>query len=230
MISGTTNTNKSALGNWLAIVLIVWLLFFNGFSQIRALLESGALRNVAGTIQTGAGRVTSGGVPVATVRSAAPVVPRTNGGPPAAPAAQQPANPAAAEQAADLAYQATVQAVNAVQPAAAPAAQPGTLPTAAIVYPTAIPVEQVTVVPIAYPQTYASNDPPTITPIPTIPYPTPLPVAMAAFTLSPDGKCVTVAARGGEYQQCQDWPYSAAEAASVADYLRTGLIPGTKVG
>ena len=228
MISGTTNTNKSALGNWLAIVLIVWLLFFNGFSQIRALLESGALRNVAGTIQTGAGRVTSGGAPVATARPAAPIVPRASGG--AAPAAQPAANPAAAEQAADLAYQATVQAVNAVQPAAAPPAQQNALPTAAIVYPTAIPVEQVTVVPIAYPQTYASNDPPTITPIPTLVYPTPLPVAMAAFTLSPDGKCVTVAARGGEYQQCQDWPYSAAEAASVADYLRTGLIPGTKVG
>lgn len=218
--------SKYVLDKLIAVALVVWLLFFGGFSTIKNVLTPARLSQITSavdTIKTGADRVTRGAPTTRPIPTQ-----RTSGQPPANPP-RPPLDQAAAEQAADIAYQATVQAVNALQPPAQPAVQPNALPTAAIVYPTAIPIEQVTVVPIAMPQ-LTSNDPPTITPIPTLVYPTPLPPAAAAFTLSPDGKCVTVARADGEYQTCQDWPYSAAEAASVADYLRTGLIPGTKVG
>jgi hypothetical protein len=222
-----TSGSKSTLGNVMAVLLVVWLLFFGGFSTLKSALTPARLNQasqIADTIKTGVNRVTTGSSAPATKPGAAPgIAPRTTSG---APAAVQPASNQAAV---DAAYQATVQAVNAAHPAIQPAAQSGTLPTAAIVYPTVPPAAQITIVPIAYPQTYASSDPPTITPIPTLVYPTPLPAAAAAFTLSPDGKCVIVARADGNYQQCQDWPYSAAEATSVADYLRTGLVPGTKV-
>ena len=209
----------------LAVALVAWLLFFGGFSQVKIWLTPERLRQVAQvaeTIKTGAARVTAGDP------AAAPGLARPIG----APAAPPPANQAAAEAQADAAYQATVQAVNAAQPPAvvAPAVvQPMALPTAVVRISTVPPVSQITVVPQSMPIVYAQSGPVLPTPIPTMAYPTPLPVAAAAYELSSDGKCVTVAARGGRYQACQDWPYSAAEANSVADYLRTGLVPGVKV-
>jgi hypothetical protein len=223
----TNNQPKSAFGNWLAVALIVWLLFFNGFSSLRALIDAGALSRAAGAIQTGAGRVTGPRTDqLPTVKPASPQLPGR---------ATQPASQAAAEAQANAAYQATVQAVDAAQPPAAAAQQPavvgpiGALPTAVIAIPTAVPVAQVVVVPQAMPRTYAQSGPMLPTPIPTMAYPTPLPAAAAAYSVSPDGRCVTAPRNGAQYQVCQGWPYKDAEARSVADYLRTGMIPGTKV-
>lgn len=208
----------------LAVALIAWLFFFGGFSTLKTLLTPTRLSQagqIADTIRTGAGRVIAPAAAPAARPAAVPAIPPRQ---PAAPAAQLPANQAAAEANADAAYQATVQAVNAAQPAAAAVAQPGALPTAVI----AIPTAQAVVVPWAMP-VLASNSPPTVTPIPTIAYPTPLPAAAAAYTVSPDGLCVIAPRAGKQYQVCQAWKYKPDEATSVADYIRTGLLPGTEV-
>lgn len=229
----TNNQSKSALGNWVAVAMVVWLLFFNGFSQLRALIESGALRNAGSAIQTGAGRVTGSPAKQPAAGVTAPITaPRVSSG---AGVAQPPASQAAAEAQADAAYQATVQAVDAAQPPVV-AQQPAVVappvssqPTAVILIPTAVPVAHIVVVPQAMPQTYAQTGPIAPTAIPTMAYPTPLPAAQAAYSVSADGKCVTAVRNGAQYQVCQEWKYSPAEAASVADYLRTGLLPGTLV-
>lgn len=196
------NNNKSVLPNVLAIGLVAWLLFFNGFSQLRTMLESGAFSRAASTVKTGVDRVTG-------------------------PAARQPAvkPPAAAQQPAAPASQPVAE----TQPdTAAPAvvAPLSTLPTAVILIPTVAPVAQVVVVPQAMP--VLEDTRPTLAP--TMVYPTPLPAAIAnAYTLSDDGKCITVERSGAQYQNCQPDPFTPGAARSVADLMRTGVIPGTKV-
>lgn len=236
MVNQSQTSPKYLTDKLIAVALVVWLLFFGGFTQIKTWLTPNRLSQVAAvadTIKTGVGRVTAG-----------------NGAPPAKPAAAPAtgrlgdawgaglrptaASQAQIEAAGQAAFQATAQAADiaaAVPAAAAPAvapdvANPATYPTAVIVIPTA----QAIVVPVAYPQTYASNDPPTTTPVPTMTYPTPLPAAVAnAYTLSPDGTCITVERGGKQYQTCQDWPYKDHEARTIADLMRTGVIPGTEV-
>ncbi len=132
------------------------------------------------------------------------------------------------------AQQATAAAI--VQPAVAPAQAPAvapvvdsTLPTAAILIPTAIPIERITVVPQRFPALAAGSDM-RPTPIVVMPYPTPLPAAIANdFEVSPDGTCITAPRGGKRYQVCQGWKYSPAEIATVADLIRGGTLPGVEV-
>lgn len=224
------------LDKLIAVVLVVWLLFGGGFSQVKTWLTPDRLNQVgqiADTIKTGAGRVVAPNAAPAAKPGA--VVPRLpSNAPPSA--GQLPANLDAANAAADAAYQATAQAAEAQiardagNVASAPAQAPViALPTAVVLIPTVPPLAQITIVPQSMPVVYAQSAPIVPTPIPTLVYPTLIPAALANYSISPDGKCVIVTRDGAAYQQCQDWKYSPAEAASVADYLRTGLLPGTKV-
>lgn len=130
------------------------------------------------------------------------------------------------------------QAVVDAQPAQAPAqplaqpivAQPGALPTAVILIPTAIPVEQVSVVPLAVPLVTAPGSDMRPTPVTVMAYPTALPAAIADdFQLSPDGTCITAPRGGKHYQVCQGWKYQPQEIATVADLIRGGTLPGVEV-
>lgn len=98
--------------------------------------------------------------------------------------------------------------------------------------PTAVVIEQspvVEVVPQAMPQEYAPGSDIRQPTVEVLPYPTPLADPMVGAGVSGDGKCVQ-AERGGKlYQVCQAWKYQPHEAASMADYLRTGLVPGEEV-
>lgn len=219
----------------LAVCLIAWLLFFGGISQLKALLTPSRLSQVGqigDTIRTGADRVIAPGARLpSSDRPAAPGTAPRSGAP--VPAANPPAaSQAQIDAAADAVYEATAQASiaavpNVSAPAVAPVvSDPATWPTAAILMPTAPPVAQAVVVPQAMP-VLASNDPPTITPIPTLPIPTPL--AAVDYTVSADGKCVIAPRDGTLYQVCQDWKYAPHEIASVAGYIRSGLIPGVEV-
>lgn len=129
------------------------------------------------------------------------------------------------------AIQAGAQAV--VPPAAVAPAGVDTLgqpiPTAIILIPTAIPIEQVQVIPQSMPVLAAGSDM-RPTPVTVMTYPTPLPVAVANdFEVSSDGTCITAPRNGRRYQVCQGWKYQPNELASVADYIRTGLLPGVEV-
>lgn len=206
-----TTRNQSPLTSVLAVVLVIWLLFMGGLSTIKQWTAAGGPAGIISTLGRGAGRVLAtpiggAGVPRPTAPSVAQ--PRGDAGNPAQPVDSQAQIPAAAD--------APAQPVNGSQ-------------SVLIVIPTSIPIEQVTVVPLAMPRVYAQSGPVEPTPIPTITYPTQLPAAAAVYGLSPDGKCVTAMRDGVAYQACQGWPYSDAEARSVADYLRTGLLPGVKV-
>lgn len=147
---------------------------------------------------------------------------------PAAPQTDEAYNATAKAQ-----YQDAIQAQPAEQAPAqieAPAAIDNALPTAAILIPTAVPIEQVTIVPREMPAVYAPGSDMRPTLEPTIPYPTPLPAAVASqYQLSADGTCITAPRAGKLYQVCQDWKYQPNEVASVADYIRTGLLPGVEV-
>lgn len=131
------------------------------------------------------------------------------------------------------------QEVAAVAPAAAPAApaavvpnvnDPATWPTAIILIATAIPVEQVTVVPLDVPLVVAEGSDMRPTPVAVMPFPTPLPAAIADnFTLSPDGLCISAPRGGKRYQVCQAWKYAPQEMATVADLIRGGTLPGVEV-
>lgn len=100
---------------------------------------------------------------------------------------------------------------------------PQAIPTAAV-YATAEPVIQV--IPQSMPKFDTGP-----TAIPTLTYPTPLPAAILGETQrSTDGKCVSALRGGKRFEVCQEWKFTEAEAASVADYVRTGLIPGVEVG
>lgn len=109
------------------------------------------------------------------------------------------------------------------------AADPSTWPTAIIAIPTAIPAAKVTIVPKDVPLVVAEGS--RVTPLPTdLPYPTPLPVAVASnYTLSPDGKCISAPRGGKTYQVCQNWKYGPQEIATVADLIRGGTLPGVEV-
>lgn len=229
----TTQTANSPgprylLDKVLAVCLIVWLLFFGGFSTLKQLLTPARLSQVgqiADTIRTGAGRALA---PVAAPAAKPGTAPRGGVGAPALPAANTQAQIEAASQAA---YQATVQAVEraAGNIASAPVKPIGGLPTAVIAIPTSIPIAQITVVPRSMPVVYAQSGPILPTPQPTMTYPTPLPAAADAYTVSPDGLCVIAPREGTPYQVCQAWKYAPQEAASVADYIRTGRLPGSPV-
>jgi len=102
------------------------------------------------------------------------------------------------------------------------------IPTAVILIPTVAPVDQIVVVPQSMP--VLAVDPLLPTAVPTMPYPTPLPAAIANdFEVSPDGTCITAPRNGKRYQVCQGWKYSPAEIATVADLIRGGTLPGVEV-
>ena len=102
------------------------------------------------------------------------------------------------------------------------------IPTAIVHIPTAIPIEQVRVIPQSMP--VLAPDPLLPTAIPTMAIPTPLPAGGAsAFDLSPDGKCITARRDGKRYQVCQEWKYAPVEMATVADFIRGGVLPGVEV-
>lgn len=199
----------------IAVALVIWLLFFGGFSQIRALLTPSAISQVGSvveTIKTGAGRVAARNPALPTARPAV-----------VAPAVDTLAE---ANARADTAYQATVQAVPIAQaPAVGAPVAPMALPTAAVLIPTVAPLAQIVVVPHPdKPVAYANSAP---SPLPTLPIPTPL--AVVDYRLSADGLCVIAPRAGVEYQVCQSWKYQPHEVASVADYIRSGLLPGVAV-
>lgn len=201
-----TANKQSPLTSVLAVLLVIWLLFMGGLSTIKQWTAAGGPASIVSTLGRGAGRVLA--TPIESVSTPKPgaAQPRSSAVSPARPAIDN---------------QAQIQAV-----ADAPASGSQ---SAIILISTAIPVDRVTVVPVAMPQVYAQSGPVDPTPIPTMAYPTPLPAAAAAYSLSPDGKCVTAMRDGAAYQACQGWPYNDAEARSVADYVRTGLVPGVKV-
>lgn len=127
--------------------------------------------------------------------------------------------------------QATAVAI--VQPAAqAPAVVPpvdSTIPTAVVLIATVAPIEQITVVPRGFPALAPGSDM-RPTAVPTMPYPTPLPQAIADdFEVSPDGTCITAPRAGKRYQVCQGWKYQPQELATVADLIRGGTLPGVEV-
>ena len=92
------------------------------------------------------------------------------------------------------------------------------IPTAIVRMATAIPIEQVRVIPII----------PTVAPtlIPTV---APTFIPTAEFTLSPDGKCIEAARDGKRWQVCQEWKYARVEMATVANLIRGGVLPGVEV-
>ena len=92
------------------------------------------------------------------------------------------------------------------------------IPTAIVRMATAIPIEQVRVIPII----------PTVAPtlIPTV---APTFIPNAEFTLSPDGKCIEAARDGKRWQVCQEWKYARVEMATVANFIRGGVLPGVEV-
>lgn len=105
------------------------------------------------------------------------------------------------------------------------------IPTAVVFIPTAIPIEQITVVPdVSQPLVFAPGSDMRPTPAPTMPYPTPLPPAvMDGYTLSADGKCLTIERGGKKYQDCEPEPFTLGAARTIADLMRTGVIPGVEV-
>lgn len=130
--------------------------------------------------------------------------------------------------AAEAEHAAAIQAgEQAAQPQLAPAAVDMLgIPTAVILIPTALPIDQVRVIPRGMP-VLAGAQP---TAIPTMVYPTPLPAAVADdFEVSPDGTCITAPRDGKRYQVCQDWKYQPQELATVADLIRGGTLVGVEV-
>lgn len=146
---------------------------------------------------------------------------------PAAPTMRPVAPPA---QPAPAAEQAPAAPVAEAQPAPVAVEAPApvvALPTAAVVI--AAPAEVVTV-PDAAPLRYApgSGPAPTAAPAPT--------VATTAFMqigkdyeANADGTCVRTRRDGALVEFCQQRPMNIGEMSSVADFLRTGRIPGEKV-
>jgi hypothetical protein len=116
-------------------------------------------------------------------------------------------------------------------PAVQAPALPNGIPTAVILIPTALPIEQVTVVPDASkPLVFAAGSDVRPTPVTVMPYPTPLPQAIADnFEVSPDGTCITAPRGGKKYQVCQGWKYAPNELATVADLIRGGTLLGVEV-
>jgi hypothetical protein len=115
-----------------------------------------------------------------------------------------------------------------VQPQMAPIAAQQ-LPTAQVRVPTAVPVEKIVVVPLANaPIVYAPGSDMRPTPLPTLVYPTPL-TAGKDWMLSADGLCVRAPRNGKVYEACQTWKYAQAEAASIGDFLHTGVVLGVEV-
>ena len=227
MVNQSPNRGSgSILDKLIAVALVFWLLFGGGITTLKAILTPARVSQVAGAIQSGAGRVIApNAAPAARLPQA---VPRSSGAP-AAPAVPT-ADNAQIQAAADAAYQATAQASLARgNVASAPAAPAGALPTAIVRVPTAIPVEQVRVVPQSMP-VLAQSGPIVPTAIPTMAYPTPLPPAvLGGYTLSADGTCITVTRDGKQYQDCEGHQFTLGEARSVADLMRTGRIPGVPV-
>lgn len=221
-----TNSRQSSPTWILLVLLFVWLFFMNGLSTVKQWSASGSPGGIVSTIQRGVSRIAAPpAASVAPPKPAAPGVtaPRASGNAPAAP------DQAQIEAAANAAYQATAQASqSAGNVASAPVVPASTLPNAVINIPTAVPATQVVVVPQRMP-VLAQSGPAQPTAIPTMAYPTPLPAGAAAYRTSADGKCVIAPRNGTMYQVCQEWKYKPDEAASVADYIRTGLLPGSPV-
>ena len=147
--------------------------------------------------------------------------------------AMRPAPPAAVDPGQATYDAAAPAALPQAQPAAAqPAAvnNPATWPTAGILVATIPPADQITIVPLAAPLVVAPGSDMRPTPVTVMPYPTPLPAAIADnFEVSADGKCITAPRNGVRYQVCQDWEYAPQEIATVADLIRGGTLPGVEV-
>lgn len=226
-------TSKQISPGWILLVLfIVWLFFLNGITTIRQWSASGAPAGIVSTISRGAFRAlaTPAGIAPPANPAAPPAAPPIGTGSSAPPAVDT-VSQAQIQQQADAAYHATAQASLARgNVASAPVLPIQAASTAVVLIPTAVPLAQAVVVPdTSKPIVYAQSGPMLETAVPTMTYPTPLPAAAAAYTLSPDGKCVTAARSGALFQVCQDWPYKDAEARTVADYIRSGRLSGVAV-
>lgn len=212
---------------WIIVIAVAfWLFFMNGLSMVKQWSASNQAAGVASAIQTGAGRALATAQPLGKLPPAVPPA-----------GAAQPAAPAAGVDTSIAAYNATqVASVPIAAAPVAPAAavppvvnNPATWPTAVIMQPTIAPVAQVIVVPDPA-KPYHADPPAAAQAAPTMAIPTPLPPAVLdGYTLSGDGKCITVARDGKNYQDCEPTPFTLGAARSVADLMRTGRISGVQV-
>lgn len=214
------NSRSSGNGSFTGLFLVavaVWLLFFGGLQAVQRATQGYATSGapVISTIQEGARRIIATPAPVASL-------PMSNGAPRPASVIATPIHGVAQGEAESQSQYATAVAIGnqgqAVQAQDAPVAAPAVvqpLPTAAIMMPTAVPVAQVRVIPLAnVPIVYAPGSDMRPTALPTLVYPTPL-TEGKDWTLSADGLCVRAPRNGKVYEACQTWKYTQAEAAGL---------------